>query len=111
MKALNDILLKAAIAKGLNDYEHYWGYREDKKGNIVNDIFKAIREGQKHNPFKHADRLVSLNSFIDDCISAGKYMSGRINLDQEQTIKIEEILMKHSDEKARKKILKLLSKI
>jgi hypothetical protein len=38
-----DIHLKYVINKALGKYGSYWGYREDKKSNIVEEVFKGIR--------------------------------------------------------------------
>tara|TARA_Y100000758_G_C16050054_1_gene421268 strand:+ start:514 stop:678 length:165 start_codon:yes stop_codon:yes gene_type:complete len=42
-----DIHLKYVINKALGKYESYWGYREDKQSNIVEEVFKEIREDGK----------------------------------------------------------------
>jgi hypothetical protein len=39
-----DVRLKYVINNALGKYQSYWGYREDKQSNIVEQIFKEIRE-------------------------------------------------------------------
>ena len=39
-----DIHLKYAINTALRKYESYWGWREDKKGEIVDEVFKEINK-------------------------------------------------------------------
>ena len=47
MVELNSTYLKAAINTALGKYESYWGYREDKQGEIVESVFKEILNKQK----------------------------------------------------------------
>lgn len=35
--------IKMHIASILSKYEHYWDYREDKKYEIVKDVFKKLK--------------------------------------------------------------------
>ncbi len=42
-----DIRLKYVINKALGKYKSYWGYREDKQSNIVEEVFKEIRADSK----------------------------------------------------------------
>jgi hypothetical protein len=39
-----DILVKSAINTALHKFENYWGYREDKQGEIVEAVFKELKK-------------------------------------------------------------------
>ena len=43
----NDILLKSSINTALQKFESYWGYREDKQSEIVESVFKELKENNK----------------------------------------------------------------
>ena len=44
MREINDISVKSAISTALCKFESYWGYREDKKGEIVESVFKELKK-------------------------------------------------------------------
>lgn len=39
-----DIHLKYIINRAISKYEGFWGYREDKQSDIVEEVFKAIQK-------------------------------------------------------------------
>lgn len=43
----NDILIKSSINTAIKKFESYWGYREDKQSEIVESVFKELKENNK----------------------------------------------------------------